>query len=90
MKAPLSALNLTNCLYDMENGVDRIVAALQKREKILVFGDYDVGGRRSTLTLTDFLRKCGGRVPHYIPHRMEEGYGLYLSLIHIFRCRRSL
>lgn len=90
LKAPLSALNLTNCLYDMENGVARIVTALQNREKILVFGDYDVDGITSTLTLTDFLRNCGGRVRHYIPHRMEEGYGLYPHHIENFEDKPDL
>lgn len=77
LNAPLSTLNLANCLYDMDKAVARIVIALQNREKIMVFGDYDVDGITATLTLTDFLKSCGGRVRHYIPHRMDEGYGLY-------------
>ena len=77
LQAPLSGLDLANCLYDMDRAVARIAKALQHREKILVFGDYDVDGITSTLVLTDFLQNCGGRVRHYIPHRMDEGYGLF-------------
>lgn len=77
LKAPLSGLDLANCLYDMDRAVARIAKALQHREKILVFGDYDVDGITSTLVLTDFLKSCGARVRHYIPHRMEEGYGMF-------------
>lgn len=77
LKAPLSDLDLANCLHDMDRAVARIIQGLQQRQKILVFGDYDVDGVTATLVLTDFLQNCGARVRHYIPHRVEEGYGLF-------------
>ncbi len=63
-------------LVDMEPAVRRVRRALERREQICVFGDYDVDGITATCLLTDFLRKRGGRVTSYIPARLEEGYGL--------------
>jgi len=63
-------------LLDMDKAVRRVKKALERREHICVFGDYDVDGITATCLLTDFLRKRGGRVTSYIPARLEEGYGL--------------
>ena len=60
----------------MRQAVDRINRALQRREKIAVFGDYDVDGITSTCLLTDYLRSRGADCTPYIPGRLEEGYGL--------------
>ena len=63
-------------LNDMDKAVRRVRQALENHEKIAVFGDYDVDGITATCLLTDFLRKAGGSCIHYIPGRLEEGYGL--------------
>ena len=63
-------------LRDMDKAVCRVRQALDGGEKIAVFGDYDVDGITATCLLTDFLRKAGGNCMHYIPGRLEEGYGL--------------
>ena len=63
-------------MTDMNKAVARIRVALEKREKIAVFGDYDVDGITATCLLTDFLRRQGGNAVPYIPGRLEEGYGL--------------
>ena len=63
-------------LTDMDKAVTRIRRALEQGEKMAVFGDYDVDGITSTCLLTDFLRRRGGQCLHYIPGRLEEGYGL--------------
>ncbi len=63
-------------MTDMAKAVSRIRIALEKREKIAVFGDYDVDGITATCLLTDFLRFQGGDAIPYIPGRLEEGYGL--------------
>ena len=63
-------------LTDMDKAVARIRRALEQGEKMAVFGDYDVDGITSTCLLTDFLRRRGGQCLHYIPGRLEEGYGL--------------
>jgi single-stranded-DNA-specific exonuclease len=63
-------------MQDMHAAVDRIDRALRGREKILVFGDYDVDGVTATAILFDFLLAAGAAVDYYIPHRRLEGYGL--------------
>ena len=63
-------------LIDMDKAAARLKLALQRREHIAVFGDYDVDGITATCLLTEFLRRRGGHVTSYIPARLEEGYGL--------------
>ncbi len=63
-------------MKDMTQAVLRLRSALERREKIAVFGDYDVDGITATCLLTDFLRNLEGLVVPYIPGRLEEGYGL--------------
>ncbi len=66
-------------LCDMEKAVDRIVKALQNKEKILIFGDYDVDGITSTSILYDFFRRYDENVCYYIPDRLNEGYGISMA-----------
>ena len=63
-------------MKDMEKAVDRLVQALHKREKIVIYGDYDVDGITSISLLVIYLRQLDADVGYYIPHRMVEGYGL--------------
>ena len=63
-------------LTDMDLAAGRVAAAMNRGEKIAVFGDYDVDGITATCLLTDFLRKNGADCVCYIPGRLEEGYGL--------------
>lgn len=63
-------------LADMDKAVGRIADAILHREKILVFGDYDVDGITATTLLYEFLAGSGADVTPYIPHRITEGYGL--------------
>ena len=60
----------------MDKAAARVRLALQRREHIAVFGDYDVDGITATCLLTEYLRSRGGHVTSYIPARLEEGYGL--------------
>ena len=60
----------------MDKAAQRVRRAIDRREQICVFGDYDVDGITATCLLTDFLRRQGARVVSYIPARLEEGYGL--------------
>ena len=71
-----AALHDPFLMTDMDKAVARIRTALDRGEKIAVFGDYDVDGITATCMLTDFLRRQGGNVRSYIPSRLEEGYGL--------------
>lgn len=63
-------------LQHMELAVGRVLEALQKREKILLYGDYDVDGTTGTALLCLFLREQGAEVSYYINDRFTEGYGL--------------
>lgn len=60
----------------MAQAVSRIRAALKEGERIAVYGDFDADGVTSTALLTETLTALGGRVRPYIPHRVDEGYGL--------------
>ncbi|MBQ4612862.1 MAG: single-stranded-DNA-specific exonuclease RecJ [Clostridia bacterium] len=61
---------------DMDAAVCRVRQALEKKEKILVYGDYDVDGITATVLLYTYLRRCGADVVYRVPKR-EEGYGLH-------------
>ena len=61
---------------DMEIAVKRILQAIEKKEKIIIYGDYDVDGITSVTVLKSFLEERGIEVDEYIPNRLEEGYGL--------------
>ena len=62
-------------LKDMDKAVDRLIAAIDEREPIAIFGDYDVDGATSAALLHNHLEALGAHVRHYIPDRMKEGYG---------------
>ena len=61
---------------DMEKAVERIRKAIEKKEKVLIYGDYDVDGITSVTVLKSFLEERGLKVDEYIPNRLNEGYGL--------------
>jgi single-stranded-DNA-specific exonuclease len=62
-------------LKDMQKAAARFVQALQNKEKICVFGDYDVDGATSSALIIRFARACGHKMETYIPDRIKEGYG---------------
>ncbi len=66
-------------LPDMEKAVDRILAAKKNNEHVSVWSDYDADGIPGGVMLSEFLRRIGLRVTHYIPHRHKEGYGLNIE-----------
>ncbi|MEI7603702.1 MAG: single-stranded-DNA-specific exonuclease RecJ [bacterium] len=64
-------------IYDMQKAVDRIDKAIQNKEKIYIHGDFDVDGTAATAILWSYLyREKKADVMPYIPHRVDEGYGL--------------
>src|SRR5262245_21637376 len=68
-------------LAGMRFAVDRLFAAIARREKIAVHGDYDVDGITSTVILRRTLELLGAEVVHFIPDRMRDGYGLQSAAI---------
>jgi single-stranded-DNA-specific exonuclease len=68
-------------LADMRAAVERIMAALARRERIAIHGDYDVDGVTSTVILRRALELLGGDVVHFIPERLKDGYGLQPAAI---------
>jgi single-stranded-DNA-specific exonuclease len=63
-------------LTDMQPAVDRILGAIERRERIAIHGDYDVDGITSTVILRRALELLGADCTHFIPERMRDGYGL--------------
>ena len=61
---------------DMEIAVDRILKAIKQKEKVIIYGDYDVDGITSVTVLKKFLSERGLEVGTYTPNRLDEGYGL--------------
>ncbi len=62
-------------LRDMDKAADRLMAAIQNRDRIAIFADYDVDGGASAALLIDWLRQIGHQATLYIPDRIVEGYG---------------
>jgi single-stranded-DNA-specific exonuclease len=84
LRPRLSSLGDPFLLPQMHAAVSRILAALDRRERIVLFGDYDVDGVTSLALLAETLRAYGGAPELFLPLRMEEGYGL--SAESIERC----
>jgi single-stranded-DNA-specific exonuclease len=63
-------------LADMTRAVDRILAAITRKERVAIHGDYDVDGVTSTVILRRALELLGADVVHFIPERLRDGYGL--------------
>ena len=63
-------------LPNMAAAVERLLRAREQNEPFVIFGDYDVDGVTSTALLVEVLRVLGWTVDFYLPHRMDEGYGL--------------
>ena len=76
LRPRLSSLTDPLLLPQMEIAVSRVFAALDRRERIVLFGDYDVDGVTSLALLDEMLRAYGGTPALFLPSRMEEGYGL--------------
>ena len=72
-------------IADMDLAVSRINRAIANEERIAVFGDYDVDGITATVILVDYLRGRNADVVHYIPRRIEDGYGLSAEAIDTLR-----
>ncbi len=63
-------------MEDMDVAVKRLIKALEKKEKILIYGDYDVDGTTSVALVYSYLRSFTDQIDHYQPDRYTEGYGI--------------
>jgi single-stranded-DNA-specific exonuclease len=76
-------------LPGMDRAVERILRAIRQKEKILIFGDYDVDGVLSVVILLKALRSLGGEVDYFIPERLKEGYGIKEKHLQVVRERKA-
>lgn len=72
-------------MEDMKKAVERIGVAIEKKERIMIFGDYDVDGITGSAILIRTLKKLGAEVSCRLPHRIEDGYGLRKKFIDEFK-----
>jgi len=68
-------------MADMRKAVDRLRRAVAQRERILIYGDYDVDGTMSVVVLLTVLRSIGALVDTYVPHRLTDGYGMRVPVV---------
>lgn len=76
-------------MRDMDRAVDRVLQAVDAREAILVYGDYDVDGITATSLLTAALTKMGAKVSYFIPDRIRDGYGFSVRGVEVAKKRRT-
>lgn len=81
LRPSLSHLNDPFKLAGMTEAVDRLLAAIARRERIAIHGDYDVDGVTSTVIMRRALEMLGADVVHFIPERLTDGYGLQPATI---------
>lgn len=72
----LSQLHPPEVIPGLERAAKRLAAAIRERQKVVIFGDYDVDGITATTILWHAILRLGGVAEFYIPHRIDEGYGL--------------
>jgi single-stranded-DNA-specific exonuclease len=63
-------------MQDMKKAIDRLIRAIYRQEKVVIYGDYDADGITSVVVLLHFLRRIHSDCRYYIPDRITEGYGL--------------
>jgi single-stranded-DNA-specific exonuclease len=68
-------------LSGMKAALDRLERALERQEKILIYGDYDVDGTTAIVILKTAIELCGGTAEFHVPHRIHEGYGMRDEII---------
>ncbi len=72
----LAHLHSPYLMTGMKAAVDRLAAALERQEKILIYGDYDVDGTTAIVIVKAAIELCGGTADFHVPHRIREGYDL--------------
>jgi single-stranded-DNA-specific exonuclease len=72
----LSHLHSPYLMAGMKTAVDRIEAAIENKESILIYGDYDVDGTTAIVVLKTAIELCGGTAEFHVPHRIRDGYDM--------------
>ena len=72
----LSHLHAPERMLSLRAAVERIDAAIERREPILIYGDYDVDGTMAVIILKTAIELCGGSADFHVPHRIREGYDM--------------
>ncbi|MGB8581878.1 MAG: single-stranded-DNA-specific exonuclease RecJ [Candidatus Sulfotelmatobacter sp.] len=72
----LTHLHLPEQMAGLRGAVDRIDAAIERKEPILIYGDYDVDGTMAVIILKTAIELCGGTADFHVPHRIREGYDM--------------
>jgi single-stranded-DNA-specific exonuclease len=72
----LADLHSPYLMLDMRTAVERVLLAIARGERVLVYGDYDVDGTMATVILKTAIELCGGQCEFHVPHRLLEGYDL--------------
>lgn len=77
LRPQLDQLHDPFLMKDMDKAVERLISAISRQEKILIYGDYDVDGTTAVSLVYSFLRKhSNNNLDYYIPNRYAEGYGI--------------
>src|SRR5437764_9606878 len=76
LQPSLKCLHDPGSLPNLNKAAARVAAAIRGKQKIVIYGDYDVDGITATAILWHAIKILGGNVDFYIPHRIDEGYGL--------------
>jgi len=76
LKPELAHLHDPLQMSGMKSALDRLEAAIERKEKVLIYGDYDVDGTTAIVILKTAIELCGGAADFHVPHRIREGYGM--------------
>jgi single-stranded-DNA-specific exonuclease len=72
----LQDLHSPSLMTGLRVAVERLRAAIERGETVLIYGDYDVDGTTAIIILKTVIELCGGKTEHHVPHRIREGYGM--------------
>ncbi|MGH9578910.1 MAG: single-stranded-DNA-specific exonuclease RecJ, partial [Terriglobales bacterium] len=72
----LNDLYSPDAMLGMQAAVERLSAAIERRETALIYGDYDVDGTVAVVILKTAIELCGGATDFHVPHRIRDGYGM--------------
>jgi single-stranded-DNA-specific exonuclease len=81
LDAPLAGLHPPLSLPGLPDAVERLYRAVEAKKKVCVYGDYDADGVTGTAILLGLFQQLGAPVEFYVPHRLEEGYGLNIEAL---------